>query len=38
MKIMIAIVGMTTQMKCTDTEVKNLTRVANGNVLIVTNM
>ena len=35
---MIAIVGTTIQMKCTDTEVKNLIRVANGNVLIATNM
>ena len=35
---MIAVVGMTIQMKCTDTEVKSLIRVANGNVLIATNM
>lgn len=35
---MIAGVGMTIQMKCTDTEVKSLIRVANGNVLIATNM
>ena len=35
---MIAVVGMTIQMKCTDTEVKILIRVANGNVLIATNM
>ena len=35
---MIAIVGMIIQTKCTDTEVKSLIRVANGNVLIATNM
>ena len=35
---MIAIVGMITQTKCTDTEVKILIRVVNGNVLIATNM
>ena len=35
---MIAIVGTIIQMKCTDTEVKSLIRVANGNVLIATNM
>ena len=35
---MTVIVGMTIQMKCTDTEVKSLIRVANGNVLIATNM
>ena len=35
---MIAVVGMTIQMKCTDEEVKSLIRAANGNVLIATNM
>ena len=35
---MIAGVGMTIQMKCTDTEAKSLIRVANGNVLTATNM
>ena len=35
---MIAVVGMIIQTKCTDTEVKILIRVANGNVLIATNM
>lgn len=35
---MAAIVGTIIRTKCTDTEVKSLIRVANGNVLIVTNM
>ena len=35
---MIAGVGMTIQMKCTDTEAKSLIRVANGNVLIAMSM
>ena len=35
---MIAVVGMIIQTKCTDTEVKSLIRVVNGNVLIATNM
>lgn len=35
---MIAIVGMIIPTKCTDIEVKSLIRVANGNVLIATNM
>lgn len=35
---MIAIVGTIIPTKCTDTEVKSLIRVANGNVLIATNM
>ena len=35
---MTAIVGTIIQMKCTDTEVKSLIRVVNGNVLIATNM
>ena len=35
---MISIVGTIIKMKCTDTEVKSLIRVANGNVLIATNM
>ena len=35
---MIAVVGTIIPTKCTDTEVKSLIRVANGNVLIATNM
>ena len=35
---MIAIVGTIIRTRCTDTEVKSLIRVANGNVLIATNM
>ena len=35
---MIAIVGMIIITRCTDTEVKSLIRVANGNVFIATNM
>ena len=35
---MTAIVGMIIQTRCTDTEVKSLIRVVNGNVLIATNM
>ena len=35
---MIAIVGMIIQTKCENTEIKSLIRVANGNVLIATNI
>ena len=35
---MTAIVGTIIRTRCTDTEVKSLIRVANGNVLIATNM
>ena len=35
---MIAVVGMIIRTRCTDTEVKSLIRVVNGNVLIATNM
>ena len=35
---MIAVVGTIIPTKCTDTEVKSFIRVANGNVLIATNM
>ena len=35
---MIAVVGVIIRTKCTDTEVKILIRVVNGNVLIATNM
>ena len=35
---MIAVVGMIIPTKCENTEVKSLIRVANGNVLIATNM
>lgn len=35
---MTAIVGMIIQTKCTNTEIKSLIRVENGNVLIATNM
>lgn len=35
---MIAIVGMIIPTKCANTEIKSLIRVANGNVLIATNM